>query len=444
VLRKTDNKRKMNANQKRKAARNNRVRIARGQAPPLPPRTQTESVLLAQGAPARRRPPRNRNRGGAGGAGSLGAKVGAFLGGGAQKLFKMVTGFGDYQVQGNSLVAGTSPPVVRNTPGGMVIRHREYITDVFATQTFVNTQYNINPGLNGTFPWLANVALAFEEYKFHGLIFEFKSMSADNVLSTTTTSTALGSVIMATQYNALDNPFGDKRNMENYEFACSAKPSASFVHPIECQSNLDANTHLYIRQGAFVGDQRLYDLGNFQVAVQGMAFTGGVIGELWATYEIEFFKPKIVNGLLSASDHIQLSGVSSVNPLGSSNTRVHTGINGAIGGQSYVFPLNTVGRFLVTYSCVGTVQALTAPALTFTNCTVIANTFQNGTVSVVSNTGSTAANFLQEFTVQVTPSGFTSSAGFSQIAWGSAGSLPTGAIGDLFVVQMDSLNLAGF
>jgi len=273
-----------------KAKRANRVRVARGQAPPLPPRRAAimPAPIVVSAPATRRRVPRRRNGGNSGGMG-IGSRIGAFLGGGAQKLFKMVTGFGDYKVENNTLVGGNVPNV-QNTPGGFIVRHREYITDIYAASIFTNTVFSINPGLSGVFPWLATVASSFEEYSFRGLIFEYKSMSADNVLSTTTTSTALGTVIMATQYNSLSNNFIDKRTMENYEFANSSKPSLAFVHPIECKANLDANTHLYVRTGAtFLGDQRLYDIGDFQIAVQGMAFTGGVIGELWATYEIEFF-----------------------------------------------------------------------------------------------------------------------------------------------------------
>jgi len=436
-LERPTNKRKMNGKQK-KNGRKNRVAIARGMAPPLPPRTTTETVLVEAGAP-RRRAPRNRNRGG--GNGSTGAKIGAFLGGGAQKLFKMVTGFGDYRVQGNSLVGGTSPAVIKNSAGGMVIRHREYISDIYATPGFVNTQYNINPGLDGTFPWLANIALSFEEYKFHGLIFEFKTMSADNVLSTTTTSTALGTVIMATQYNILDVPFGDKRNMENYEFACSSKPSVSFVHPIECQSNLDANTHLYIRNTTFSGDQRLYDLGNFQIAVQGMAFTGGVIGELWATYEVEFFKPKIVNGLTTQSDHFQLSTVSNANPLGATNINVHRGIQGTCSTNTYTFPLGAVGRFLVTYQVTGTSVTFVVPAVTITGGNIVVNLFTGGTVSIVSNTSTTTGVGIEEFFVNIVPLG-TGVA--STISWSTGGNLPTTAVGDLFITQVDTFTAISF
>ena len=126
---------------------------------------------------------------------SIGSSIGSWIGHGAQQLVKLVTGFGDYRIQRNSLMPGAlEPPLIVNEKpfyGGVLVRHREYIADVLATTTFTTTSYNINAGLLQTFPWFSEVALAFEQYCVHGLIFEFKTMSSDTVLSTST-NTALG------------------------------------------------------------------------------------------------------------------------------------------------------------------------------------------------------------------------------------------------------------
>ena len=82
-----------------------------------------------------------------------------------------------------------------------------------------------------TYPWLANVAGRFEEYNIEGMLFEYKSMYSDAAVQT---GGSLGSVIMATSYNAAKPLFASKIEMENYEFAMSAKPSVSMCHPIEC------------------------------------------------------------------------------------------------------------------------------------------------------------------------------------------------------------------
>lgn len=58
-----------------------------------------------------------------------------------------------------------------------------------AAGTFNYSTWQLNPGQKSLFPWLAGIASNFESYKFHGLVFEYKSMSADALNST---NTALG------------------------------------------------------------------------------------------------------------------------------------------------------------------------------------------------------------------------------------------------------------
>ena len=193
------------------------------------------------------------------------------------------------------MFGGMTPPMIQNSMngGGIIVRHREYIGDITSTTAFFNRNLPINPGLVGTFPWLAQIANAFEQYRFRGLIFEFKSLAADALISAST-NIGQGTVIMATQYNSLSAGFSNKIEMENYEYANSCKPSCSFMHPVECALYQTPSTPLYVRNGVIPAnaDERLYDMGNFNIATQGLPSDTGSIGELWATFEIEFFKPK--------------------------------------------------------------------------------------------------------------------------------------------------------
>jgi len=88
-----------------------------------------------------------------------------------------------------------------SNPGGIIVRHREYVADIEGTTNFVNREYPLNPGLIKTFPWLSQVADAFEEYRIRGMVFEYKSLYADATVSSSDTG-GLGSVIMCTNYNA--------------------------------------------------------------------------------------------------------------------------------------------------------------------------------------------------------------------------------------------------
>jgi len=217
-------------------------------------------------------------------------------------VVRSISGMGDYRTSNNSLVSkwtSNGPPEIVNTTGeggGFRIRHREYLGDISSgagtpTQFNLFGAYPLNPGMQSTFPWLSTIANNFEQYKFHGIIFEYKTLSVDAIASSTMN---VGAVIMATEYNVLHPPFISKQQMENYEFCSSAKPSQSIIHPIECAPSETPLTKLYIRQGPITkGDLRLYDLGLFQIATVGLPVQAGNIGELWVSYEVEFFKPTL-------------------------------------------------------------------------------------------------------------------------------------------------------
>lgn len=177
----------------------------------------------------------------------------------------------------------------------MVITHREYIRDISPSDAFTELDFPINPGLAQTFPWLSQLAESYEEYKIYACIFEFKSLCSDTVITAAGTSMGMGSVTMATNYNPNNDPFVDKRTMENYEGASSRKPSQSNVHIINVKKGSTAVPGLrWIRTGGIKEneDKRLYDIGTFSIATQGQSVSEGTIGELWVAYRIEFFKPK--------------------------------------------------------------------------------------------------------------------------------------------------------
>lgn len=318
--------------------------------------------------------------GGAAGAflgGPAGASLGTFLGRGAHKMLKSITGFGDYRVNSNSLMTGgMSPPQIINSTnkGGFIVRHREYLGDITATTDFTINAYSINPGLKSTFPWLAQIADSFEQYRMRGLVFEFKSMSSDSILSSAT-STALGVVVMATEYNVLDGNFQSKSIMENYDFANSGKPSQTLYHPVECAQRMgNPLANMWTRSSPVpsTADARMYDLGLFQLATSGMQAAGGTIGELWATYEVELYKAKVgTNGSLCAL-FTDFTGLSGSTPLGTARTTnsgntLDASINGLVvslgakaAGNSFMFEWTYAGS---------SAGSLTMPSFTLDGCT---------------------------------------------------------------------------
>jgi hypothetical protein len=372
---------------------------------------------------------------------SVGSKIGSFVGHGIQQVIKAITGFGDYNIDQNSLMnGGLQPPEIINSQskGAFIVRHREYIADVKATTAFTNVNYDINPGLVNSFPWLSQVASAFEEYNLRGLVYEFKSMSSDAVLATSATS-ALGTVIMATQYNSLVPNFTSKLVMENYEFANSDKPSNSFLHPVECSKLLNPLMNLYIRTGSVPAnaDQRLYDLGNFQIATVGMQASSGVIGELWCTFEIELHMPKLLNaqGLELLTDHYQLGTVANSTPLGTTsvlqpNSSLGTSIS--VGYELFFPSTTTLGNYLFNYSVVGGSTSISGPSISTTNCSFL--TIYNGDTSssirIPNSTTTTTLVILGVLSV----TGVGASMTFS-----TSGTLPSSVTsGDLWITQINS------
>lgn len=247
--------------------------------------------------------------------GPAGGVLGGILGKGAGSILSKIMGHGDYVtspmvVNSNSVMLSNQAPSFVQGKNDVRIKHREYLGDVISSATagaFQIQSFALNPGLEATFPWLSQVCGAtFQQYRINGMVFEFRSMSSDALNST---NTALGSVVMATDYDSKDAVFTTKQQMENTMFGVSCKPSSSMLHAIECERSQTSVSELYIRpydvpQGA---DIRLYDLARFSIATQGCQGTSVNLGELWVSYDISLFKQiEQPAGWLTNSAHYQL------------------------------------------------------------------------------------------------------------------------------------------
>lgn len=218
------------------------------------------------------------------------------------------SGAGEYLT--NAIIDGgaRAAPVVPKFAGGsggiVTISHREYIGDVVAPplvggvpDNFGSVSYQINPGLEKTFPWLSQIAVNYEEYTLHQCIFTFRSTVADFAAA----SGQVGQVVMATQYNAASEPFSDKRTMMEYDAAMSCKTSESLLHGVECDpAKLSGPKGRFVRANPVELSQDInqYDHGQLNVAVcdTPATYAGQTMGELWVTYTIELRKPRFYSG----------------------------------------------------------------------------------------------------------------------------------------------------
>lgn len=318
----------------------------RRRAAPAPRRRAPARAPARKPAPARRAPPKKRSEAGnafrsAGSSvgtmlgnvlgGPAGGSVGGMIGRGAGAVLSKIFGHGDYQVsnisavsQNNLLTNAANVPQFGTGKVACNFKHREFLGDVFSSSTigaFNIIDYPINPGQAVTFPWLSQVVGAsFQQYRINGMTFEFRSMSSDALNST---NTALGSVIMSTDYDSADLTFTSKQEMENTEYGVSCKPSVNMLHAIECARGQTPVSELYIRSFAVPSgkDIRMYDMGRFSIATVGCQAASVNLGELWVTYDIDAFKAIEQPPLYIAPvSEYTLNGVDATHAMGTSQT----------------------------------------------------------------------------------------------------------------------------
>lgn len=350
----------------------------------------------------------------------LGEKLGGYLG---QRLGSYM-GWGSYAVKMNSLAVpeGNSPAQMHGDGRTTRICHREYICDIISSSTagaFKLQSFQLQPGSNLVFPWLSSVALSYQKYKLHGAIVEFKSGSGDAI---TGTNTALGEVIISTNYNCADSNFVNRMQMENTQYCSSSKPSVSHVHIIECDPALQAQENLYINPnvvppaGLSIND---INFANVQVATVGCQGVSVNLGSLYITYDIELIQPlsdyidRYPKSDWFALNNATLNGAS---PCGTSNVPdKNNSIGGTLTGNTYTFPPTLQeGLFKFEWYVVGTAAVLTGPTVTLTNCALRA--IMGGDVASAVGfppNGVTSANICLLYCIEITGAGaqFTINAG---------------------------------
>lgn len=326
----------------------------------------------------------------------VGGSIGGSIGSGLGWAFNKITGIGDYKVNANSLLRPMSVPSFGENC--IRIRHKEYIGDYTSTTSYSNLTFPINPGQPTTFPWLSTIAANYQEWCANGLIFYFVSTSAAALNST---NTALGKVVMATSYDVLDPSFSTTSQMLATEFSNYGKPAEDLMHAVECDPKLRPTLLLYTRvtsppTGA---DQRLYDLGTFTLASDGMQAASN-IGGLWVSYDITLCKPIIAPAtttkdmfFMSASNTTSISA--STTAVSNSSTRP---IGGTLVANTYTFPKSlSTGTYTIAARSFGDgITSLTyqTAVSSYSAAITAVNYFDNGTLSAFTTpTAATTGSF---------------------------------------------------
>lgn len=372
-------------------------------------------------------------------------------------FMKMFLGEGSYKIRGNSfMLGGTIPPLSSDgTRAAGREQHEDFIgfvvssastipggSTAFALQNFI-----LQPGLEGTFPWLSQIAPAYQEYDILGMVFAYKSLSG----SATGANTSLGQVIIATNYDATAPNYTSSKDMLNSEFASSAAPSVDFLHMIECDPHQSPLVELRVRSGAIPSgsDGKFYDFANVQVATQGCQTASQQLGMLYATYDVQFYKT-ILNGVVSGgdipTDKFQLTAVSGAHPLGTSQKQtVSGGIGGTINGATgtvYTFPSSiSEGVFLIYLTAQGTAAVTVVPILTVNLSYNILQYWSSNSapdanqISYAPSTGGTSGTVIHAFILQIVATPILP----ITVTYGTAGTMPTApCFGDFLVTQLNS------
>ncbi len=312
----------------------------------------------------------------------MGSSMGSNLGASISKWL----GSGAYSIKSNSVVRiGNQVPAMHKTAESIIVRHREFIGDVASVGAAWNEALvvRLNPG-DVRFPWLREIALNFTQYRWKGLVFHYVTTSGNSVGSTTT---SLGTMIMGTHYDAAQLAPASKLELLNEYYSNDAKPSESFCHPVECAPSQSVTDLKYVTASPNTDprDARFEDHGYTYVYTQGQQ-AACTVGEIWATYEVELFKPKAVStrGVNIPSSHVLFGTVTDATWVGTAayaSSTVPTTFNDhaivRVDNNTLKFGRVGAGTYLVTLE-VQAATAFTPPTMTPTNAALIAG-FANGT-----------------------------------------------------------------
>ncbi len=355
--------------------------------------------------------------------------LGMMAGNGISKIF----GLGAYKMKANSLYdssTGSQVPFMHSTNESVVFRHREYLGDVSSSILFQSNPFAVNPGLQATFPYLSTIASAFQEYRFRGMVVEYKSTSSTVV---TGANTAMGTVSLVAQYRSDAPALTSKVAVLNEMWSAEGRPSDTFIMPIECDPKENPMRIQYVRTGALPAgaDIKTFDLCKFSCVTQGQQTAGTVIGELWISYEVELYKPILASGandLNIGSYSCVLSGVANATPLGTSGlTPVYDTIGIGKSATVISFPSGASGTYFVSWSVNNSSVAVVMPVVSATNGTI---TSANSTP----NNGATSDELSWTGIISITSDSIDDVA---TITFGTAGTIPVSA-GTLRIFEIAS------
>jgi len=248
----------------------------------------------------------------------------------------------------SSSYSGNAPRITQ-TPKSCRVIHRELISSVAGTSAFtVGAQFELNPGVPATFPWLALMAQGWEQYEFNSLKFHYVTRTGTNVP---------GSVMLVPDYDAADSAPADEATASSYQDCIEDAPWKDIVCVLRKSSmNVRQQRH-FVRQVALAAnlDIKTYDVGKFFVlTVDGTAVSWG---KLWVEYDVTFYIPQLPaagagpfgGGIISVG-----ASETAANPFGTAPA-VDPQAKGISMNAASVLTIENPGDYIITADFVGTV-----------------------------------------------------------------------------------------
>jgi hypothetical protein len=288
--------------------------------------------------------------------------------------------------------------IVRSPDGSIRVVHRELLTSIVGTANFsilaANT-FALNPGVQASFPWLSNLAMNFEFYRFNKLKYCYYTRTGSNVP---------GSVALIPDYDAADAAPTNEQVASSYEDVQEDAPWKDIECVLSPRSLNATDKEKYVRTGAPAPNQdiKMFDSGNFFCAtIDGTAVNWG---KLWVEYDVHLFKPQIPNtgfggmGALTGANTLSQTAPFGTAAVGSgsynlsANGLVVSGSGLNIGAE-YVISTWEIGTVITGSLTVASSTGLTTKTTLFFGFPVAATSS-----SVIQTFTATASNFSITFT----------------------------------------------
>lgn len=243
-----------------------------------------------------------------------------------------------------------------NTGSCLALTGSEFFTNVYASvDVFYNTAYQVNIGNQSMFPLASQIFQNYTEYQFESLKIIYRPL-----VSSTSTSGAMGEILLSVNYNPGLPLYGTKREVLDSEGSQSFRPCDNGVLKVDCKRKHNQVEWFLVGSGSLNTGQNinLYNFISLQVAQSSIPLNvfpdGTLLGEIWLDYKVKGEKIRLYQALGKANMYYSVcSQTSGSNGMDSSNLFfkpktqlfspgnnmiVYNGYNGAHYNHLYISP----------------------------------------------------------------------------------------------------------